>query len=49
MDILKVIKELEEHDPRQHRETVNVTVQSLVFPHDVPCGLDEAPKLLGSR
>ena len=47
VDVLQVIKEFEEHHPRQHRQTINVAAQPLVLPHDVTGGFDEASELLG--
>jgi hypothetical protein len=44
-----VVEELEEHDPGEHGQPVQVAVESLVLPHDVAGGLDEAPEPLGGR
>ena len=41
-----VIQELQEHDPGEHRQTVEVAVQPLVLAHDVPRGLGETAELL---
>ena len=46
-DLLHVVEELQEHDPGEHRQPVEVAVQSLVLPHDVAAGLDDAAQLLG--
>jgi hypothetical protein len=48
MNLLQVIEEFQEHDPGEHGEAVQVSAQSLVFPHDIPRGLNEASQLLGS-
>jgi hypothetical protein len=49
LDLLQVVEEFstKEHDPGEHRQAVEVAVQSLVFPHDVAGRLDEAAELLG--
>ena len=47
LDLLQVVKELEEHDPGEHRQAVEVAVEPLVLPHDVAGRLDEAAELLG--
>jgi len=47
--VLQVVEELEEHDPRQHRQPIEVAVQTLVLAHDVARRLDEAAELLGGR
>ena len=46
-DLFHVIQELQEHDPGEHGQAVEVAVQALVLAHDVAAGLDEAPELLG--
>ena len=43
---LQVVEELQEHDPGEHRQPVEVAVQPLVLAHDVARGLDEAAKRL---
>lgn len=40
-DLFQVVQELQEHDPGEHRQAVEVAVQSLVLAHDVARGLDE--------
>ena len=44
--LFHVVQELEEHDPGEHRQTVEVAVQALVLAHDVARGLDQAPERL---
>ena len=39
---LQVIEELQEHDPGEQRQPVEVAVQPLVLAHDVAGGLEEA-------
>ena len=39
--LLDVVEELEEHDPGEQRQTVEVAVEPLVLAHDVAGGLDE--------
>jgi hypothetical protein len=46
-DLFHVVQELEEHDPGEHGQAIQVTVQALVFAHHVARGLDEAAELLG--
>src|ERR1043165_4167661 len=46
-DLLKIVQELEEHDPGEHGQTVKIAVEPFVFAHDVARGLDQATKLLG--
>ena len=46
-DLLQVVEELQEHDPGEHRQAVEVAVQALVLAHDVAAGLDEAAEPLG--
>jgi hypothetical protein len=38
---LQIIKEFEEHNPREHRQPVQVAIQPLVLAHDVACGFQE--------
>ncbi len=45
---LQVVEKLEEHDPRQQRQAVEVAVQPLVLPHDVAGGLEQTAEGLGS-
>ena len=47
LDLLHVVEELQEHDPGEHRQAVEVAVQPLVLAHDVARGLDQAAELLG--
>jgi hypothetical protein len=47
--LLHVVQELQEHDPGEHRQTVEVAVQALVLPHQVSCRLDKRAELLGRR
>jgi hypothetical protein len=42
-----VVEELEEHDPGEHRQAVEVAVEALVLAHDVAGRLDEAAQTLG--
>jgi hypothetical protein len=35
----QVIQELQEHDPREHRQPVQITIQTFILSHDVPGGL----------
>ena len=44
-----VIEELQEEDPREHRQPVEVAAQAFVLPHDVPRGLDQAAETLRGR
>ena len=37
----QVIEEFQEHDPREHRQAVQIPVQTFVFSHDVPGGLEK--------
>ncbi len=41
-DALQVVQEFQEHDPRQHRQAVQVAVQPLVLAHDPAGRLDNA-------
>ena len=45
--LLQVVEKLQEHDPGEHRQPVQVAVEAPVLPHDVAGGLDEAAELLG--
>ena len=38
----QVIEELQEHDPGEHRQAVQITIQTFVFSHDVPGGLEQS-------
>ena len=38
---LQIIEELEEHDPSEHRQPVEVAIQPLVLAHDVARGFQE--------
>ena len=40
--LLEVVEELEEHDPGEQRQPVEVAVQPLVLAHDVARGLEQA-------
>src|SRR5439155_19280211 len=42
----QIVQELEEHDPGEQRQPVEVAVQALVLAHDVARGLNETAKLL---
>jgi hypothetical protein len=46
-NLLVVVQELEEHDPCEHGQAVEVAVESLVLAHDVAGGLDEGAETLG--
>ncbi len=37
----EIVEELEEHDPGQHRQAVEVAVEALVLAHDVARGFQE--------
>ena len=45
--LLQVVEELQEHDPGEQRQAVEVAVQPLVLAHDVARGLEEAAERLG--
>ena len=47
-DLLQIVEELQEHDPGEHRQTVEVAIESFVLAHDVARRLDQAAELLGS-
>ena len=38
--LLQVVEELQEHDPGEHRQPVEVAVEPLVLAHDVARGLE---------
>ena len=44
--LLHVVEELQEHDPGEHRQAVEVAIQALVLAHDVAGGLDHASEPL---
>ena len=46
LDLFHVVQELQEHDPGEHRQAVEVAGQPLVLPHDVAGGFDQAAQLL---
>ena len=46
-ELLVVVEKLEEHDPGEHGQAVEVAVEALVLAHDVARGFDEAAQLLG--
>ena len=48
-DLFQIVQELEEHDPGEHGQAVEVAVQPFVLAHDVARRLDEAAELLGGR
>ena len=48
-DLFQIVQELEEHDPGEHGQTVEIAVEPFVLAHDVARGLDEAAELLGGR
>ena len=48
-NLLQIVQELEEHDPGEHGQAVEVAVQPFVFAHDVARRLDERAELLGGR
>lgn len=48
-DLLQIVEKLEEHDPGEHGQTVEITVEPLVLPHDVARGLDQRTQLLSRR
>jgi hypothetical protein len=39
--LLDVVKELEKHDPGEHRQPVEIAVEPFVLAHDVAAGLDD--------
>ncbi len=43
-----IVQKLEEHDPGQHRQPVEVAVKPLILPHQVAGGLNQGAELLGS-
>lgn len=45
--MLQVIKELQEHDPGEQRQSIKVAVQPLVLAHDVARGLEKGTEGLG--
>ena len=45
--LLQVVEELQEHDPGEHGQPVQVAVEPLVLPHDVAGRLDEAAQAAG--
>ncbi len=42
----KIVKELQKHDPSEHRQSIEIAIQPLVFAHDVTRGLQEAAERL---
>ena len=46
-DLLHVVQELQEHDPGEHRQAVEVAVEPLVLAHDVAGGLDDGGQAAG--
>ena len=44
---LQVIEELQEHDPGEHWQTVEVAIEALVLAHDVARGFQERTEGLG--
>ena len=48
LDLFHVVEELEEHDPGEHRQAIEVAVEALVLAHDVARGLEQAAEGLGS-
>ena len=46
-DLLHVVEELQEHDPGEHRQAVEVAVEPLVLAHDVAADFDDGRKPLG--
>src|SRR5437879_4737349 len=49
LDLFHIVEELEEHDPSEHRETVEVRGEALVLSHDVARGLDQPTQRLTRR
>ena len=45
--LLHVVEELQEHDPGEHGQAVEVAVETLVLPHDVAARLHDRGKPLG--
>jgi hypothetical protein len=43
----EIVEKFLEHDPGEHREAVEVAVETLVFAHDVARGLQEGAEALG--
>ena len=44
--LLHVVQELEEHDPGEHRQAIEIAIEPLILAHDVTRGLDDAAQLL---
>lgn len=42
----QIVEELQEHDPCEHRQPVEVAAQSFIFSHDLAGRFDDRPKLL---
>ena len=47
-DALHVVEKLQEHDPSEHRQAVEVAIEPLVLAHDVAAGFNNRGKLLGA-
>ena len=45
--LLQVVEELQEHDPREHRQPVEIAIEPLVLAHDVAARLHDRGKPLG--
>src|SRR5208283_2724026 len=45
-NLFHVVQELEEHNPGEHRQAVDVAVEAFVLPHDVTARFDDRAELL---
>ena len=45
--MLQVVEELEEHDPGEQRQPVEIAIEPLVLAHDVARGLEQTAEGLG--
>ncbi len=45
--VTKVVEEFKEHDPGEHRQAIEVTVEALVLAHDVARGFEQRSQRLG--
>ena len=48
-DLLQIVEKLQEHDPSQHGQAVEIAIEPLVLAHDVARGLDQRTQLLSRR
>ena len=47
MDPFEIIEEFQEQHPGQHRQAIEVSIESIVFAHDIARRLDQAAETLG--